>query len=140
MQVFGDPIGKTIYLKGAEAHKLHEAFTVAADSEVHNGQPVKLNADGELEPAEADEVHENIIGYSIHNGKEGDIVTVAVRAYATLYVMSAAAVSAGPVAYKGQNTTDTTYMSVGTSAEGTAFGWAIDKATAANQIIRVMVY
>lgn len=141
MQKFGGPVGKTIYLKGAEAHKLHQAFTVATGAEVRNGQPVKLDEDGEVMPAASEELRENIIGYSIHDGKEGERVTIVVKAFAIIYCKSLDAFNAGKVSYGGQNTTDPVYMNVASSdIVGTYIGWAIDKATAANQVVRVMVY
>lgn len=139
MDKFGGPIGKVIFLKGAEAHKLHQAFDVAVGATVKNGQPVKLTVDGEATPAEADEPAINIVGYSIHDGKAGERITIAMKAYAVIYAKANAAVAVGPVAYDGLNTTDDIYNSVKVGVQATLIGWALDKATAAGDIVRVAV-
>lgn len=140
MQALGGPIGKTIFLKGAESHKLHQAFTVATEQEIKVGQPIVLNAAGEAVAAAADATTVNIVGYSIHKGVAGDVITVAMKAYGIIYAMSNAAVNAGGVAYAGQNTKDKDYVSVKTAAAGTQFGWCLDKASAENEIVRVAIY
>lgn len=140
MDKFGENINRTIYLKGAEAHKLHQAFMVAAGSSVQVGQPVKLNEDGEVEAAEAAEPAMNIIGYSVHKGTEGDEVTIAMKAYALIYVKPNAAVVAGPVQYDGVNTVENIYGSVAAATTGeTLMGWCITPTTTANEMTLVAV-
>lgn len=140
MDKFGENITRTIYLKGAEAHKLHQAFMVAAGSTVHVGQPVKLNAAGEVVPAADAEPAMNIIGYSVHKGTEGDEVTIAMKAYALVYVKPNAAVVAGPVQYNGVNTVENIYGSVAvTSSSETLMGWCISPTTSANEQTLVAV-
>ena len=147
----------TIFLKGAEAYKLHHEFTVATTKEVKRGQPVTLNVDGEVVPATGTSKFKDIIGYSIHNGKAGDLVTVAMKSYGIVYAMPNAALNAGPVAYDGLNTTQPS-QNVGFStpssdgdgiygsykaaaADGSDLaGWALDKAEGANDLIRVAIY
>ena len=140
MDKFGENITRTIYLKGAESHKLHQAFMVAAGKTVYVGQPVKLNADGEVVPAAANEPAMNIIGYSVHKGTEGDEVTVAMKAYALIYVKPKAAVVAGPVQYDGTNTAEKIYGSVVAATAGAnLMGWCITPTTTANEQTLVAV-
>lgn len=140
MDKLGTNTTGTIFLKGAESHKLHQAFMVADSASVKVGQPVKLNAAGEVVPAVSGELNVNIIGYSVHNGTEGDEVTVAMKAYALIYVKPAAAVNAGPVKYDGLNAEDNRFGSVTTAADGTTLmGWCIAPTTGANQLTLVAV-
>lgn len=131
---------KSIFLKGPENHKLHHEFEVAAGQTIKKGQPVILTADGEVSPAGTAAESTTIIGYSVHNGAEGELVTVAMKAYIIVWAMPKAAVIAGPVAYDGMNTTDEEYNSVAAvalDAESTTMGWALDAATAPDEPIRV---
>lgn len=148
----------TIFLKGVEAHKLHHEFAVATGSTIKRGQPVVLTADGEVKPATSGEKAHKIIGVSIHNGKEKELVTVAMKAYGVVYAMPNAAVDAGPVAYDGLNgsQTDPAQPGFNTATDGTTgiyssykagsadgsdlAGWALDKAEDANDLIRVAIY
>lgn len=144
LTAFGNDTKKTLFLKGPESHKLHQEFVVAAGQTVKKGQPVTLNTDGEVVPAGANAASRTIIGYSVHTGAAAEYVTVAMKAYALVWAMPNAAVNAGPVAYDGLNTTDNDYSSfkaaAGTAGASTAeevTGWALDKATAADEPIRV---
>ena len=140
MDQFGENVNRTIYLKGAESHKLHHAFMVADGATVYVGQPVKLNAAGEVEPAASAEDNINIIGYSVHKGTEGDEVTIAMKAYALVYVKPNAAVVAGPVQYAGTNTVEPIYGSVAVAASAAKLmGWNINPTTAANEKTLVAV-
>lgn len=134
---FGDTT-ETLFLKGFEAHKLHHEFTVATGATIRKAQPVKLTAEGEVEPADTAEVSENIIGYSIHNGNAGELVTIAMKAYGIVYCRPNAAVEAGPVQYAGQNTTDERFPAVAAATDATTLmGWALDEAEAADDEIRL---
>lgn len=137
---FGDQT-ESLFLKGFEAHKLHHEFTVAEGSgalPVRKAQPVKLNADGQVEPAEAAEKAHLIIGYSIHNGNPGELVTIAMKAYGIVYCKPNAAVVAGPVQYAGQNTNDPRFPAVTAAADATTLmGWALDEAEGADDEIRL---
>ena len=147
----------TIFLKGVEAHKLHHEFVVATGASVKRGQPVTLNVEGEVVPATGTSKFKDIIGHSIHNGKAGDLVTVAMKSYGIVYAMPKTALNAGPVAYDGLNTTqpkqnvgfntpsfggDGIYGSYkAAAADGSDLaGWALDKAEDANDLIRVAIY
>lgn len=129
---------KTIFLNEAESHKLHLAFTVAAGQTVKKGQPVKLNNAGEiLTPALDGSENHLIIGYSIMNTAAGEECTIAMRAYAVVFAVSAASQNAGPVSFNGFGT-DTDYTKYGAeSTPAEVGGWALDSATAAQQLIRV---
>ena len=141
---------KSVFLNNPEAHKLNLAFEVATGAEgavltVKRGQPVKLNNDGLIVPAATDGTDsKRIIGYCVMNGKSGDEVTVAVKGYATIFAMSSAAVTAGPVQYTGINSTDDTYTNYANAASAsnafpTMNGWSLDPADGANELIRVVL-
>lgn len=137
---FGD-VTETLFLKGFEAHKLHHEFSVATGVgalAVRKAMPVKLNDAGEVVPATAAEPHNNIIGYSIHNGNPGELVTIALKAYGIVYCKPNAAVIAGPVQYAGQNTLEPEYPAVVAAANAAnLMGWALDEAEGANDMIRL---
>lgn len=95
---------KTIFLNGPEQHKLHLEFEVKAANTVYKGQPVKLDAAGTIVPAAAGNGPGIIIGYSIHDGAAGELVTVACRGYAVVNAeASTDALVAGPVKYAAMN-------------------------------------
>jgi hypothetical protein len=127
---------KTVFLKGVESHKIHHEFEVATGVAVKVAQPVKLNNDGLVVPAAAGD-GDAIIGYSIHDGAAGELVTVAMRAYVIVYAMTSEAVNAGPVEYGGVGTEDPEYMLYVNVDTGSQVGWALDKATGADELIRV---
>lgn len=127
---------KTVFLKGVESHKIHHEFEVATGSTVKVGQPVKLNNDGLVVAAAAGD-GDVILGYSIHDGAAGEMVTVAMRAYTIVYAMTSAAVNAGAVEYGGVSTEGPVYMLYANVTTGSQVGWALDKATGADELIRV---
>lgn len=134
---------KTIFLKGIESHKLHHEFEVAEGATVKIGQPVKLNTTGFVVPAADDEPAVNIIGYSIHEGAAGELVTVGMKAFAIIWAMPNGATNAGPVSYDGMNDEDGLYNSFkaptpeADAAIITAIGWALDQSTEVDELIRV---
>ena len=130
---------KTIWLKGPEAHKLHNEFEVA-EGEVKVSQPVILDAEGKVKAAPAGTKKNLIIGYSIHNGKADELVTVVMVGFAMIYAKPAAAVTAGPVKTGVMNSGDNAYLSVANTTDATdQMGWAID-AGDANDIVRVVLF
>lgn len=141
---------QTIFLKGIENHKLHHEFEVAEGETISKGQPVYLNTDGEVcaakkagEGGEGDPATpaNAIIGWSIHNGSEGEVVTVGMKAFGIVWAMPNAALNAGPVEYDGMNDEDPTFNSfVVATGANTTIGWALDKASAADELIRVAIY
>ena len=139
MQGLGYPT-KTVFLKGIESHKLHVEFEVSAA--VKRGQPVKLDADGKVQPAGVDEPSKNIIGWSIHTAAvAGELVTVGMKAMGVIYASPKGALNAGPVAYDGLNTADNTYNSFKAVDSPGAFlaGWALEEAVGADELIRVAI-
>lgn len=135
-------VSKTIFINEIESHKLHLAFEVAAEQTIKRGQPAKLDADGNAVPMAGDgsDAHQ-LVGYSIHNGKAGSIITLGVVGFAVVFAMAKTALVPGPVMYVGQNATDTDYSDyedTGATA-ATMNGIALDVASAPNAIIRVLL-
>ncbi len=140
MNKFGEKT-HTLFLKGPEAHKLHHEFTVDTGVEIRKGQPVVLTSDGEVTPAASGASAYKIVGYSVHNGKAGELVTITMKPFMMVYAKPNAALVAGPVAYGGQNTAEPEYASFTVAADGdTQVGFALDEAVAANDIIRVALF
>lgn len=134
---------RTIFLKGIENHKLHQEFEVATGQTVKKGQPVILNADGTVQAAAANAAAYTIIGYSIHNGGPGELITVGMKAFTIVYASNSAAIDAGPVAYNGLNADVESGLYndfTNSTTAGNIIGWALDKATAADDIIRVALF
>lgn len=133
---------KTIFLVGPEAHKLHQAFTVAENVTVKPGQPVKLNALGEITTLVGDGTDEHQrIGQCVQGGGEGDQVTVTMRGYQVVYATAKSALTPGAVLYVGQDSTDSDYGCYNDSGMTAAnfTGWALDVADAEHDIIRVVL-
>lgn len=128
---------KSIFLKNIEAHKLHQEFEVAEGETIKKGQPVALNDDGEVISATALDAYK-VIGISIHDGTEGQFITVGMRAFSIVWAKPAAALVAGPVTYNGQNTVeDGIYGTYIAATDATKLhGWALDN-VAANGRTRV---
>ena len=130
----------TIWLKGPEAHKLHNEFEVAAGETVSVSQPVILDEDGLVKAAPAGTKKNLIIGYSIHNGKEKELVTVAMVGFTMIYAKPTTTITAGPVKNGLMNTTDPAYLSVDNTVDATdQFGWAIDAGDAGDKV-RVVLF
>lgn len=137
---FGDKT-QTIFLKGIENHKLHQEFEVATGQAVKKGQPVILNANGTVQAAGSNPDVYTIIGYSIHNGAAGELITVGMKAFVIVYASNSGnTLNAGPVAYNGMNPdvegglyNDFT----NTSTAGKVIGWCLDQATTADDRVRV---
>jgi hypothetical protein len=143
-------VTKNTILK-SESHKLHEEFTVAAGQTIYQGQPVKLNAAGEVLVYATADGDALLLGYAMCQTPAiaGELVTIAVRGYLTIMAISGGAVNCGPVQYSSYDTsTDiggtTGYNVVATAAvtSGVAanqIGWALDLADGANDLIRVLL-
>lgn len=138
--------GATKVLK-REMHKLHEAFVVAEGVTITEGQLVKLNNDGELVAAVANEPEQNIIGYAFHTRKEGEECTIVSRAFSTVLMEASADINAGPVKVSGFDTTDklqtvaqaavqTVDAGAGTVSinDPAMIGWALEKATSGSKV------
>lgn len=155
MNAFGN-ITKTIFLKGVEAHKLHHEFAVTTGVSVKVGQPVMLTANGDVTPATGTSKNKDIIGYSIHNGKAGELVTIAMKAFGIIMAKPSVALNAGPVAYNGiTNPQPRQLVGFNTpsdhgegvygnykaaAADGSDLaGWNLDKTTTANEVVRIAI-
>lgn len=130
-------VSETLFLK-QENHKLHHEFEVAADQTIGRGNLVTLNALGEVVLAADGALARNVIGYSIHDGAAGEMVTVVMKAHTIVFAKPNLALDAGAVAYDGTNDEDNRYNSfdAATAAEDVV-GWAIDQSTGADEKIRV---
>jgi len=94
--LFGDTTTTTI-LK-SQSHKLSEEFEVNTSKTVYKGQPVVIAADGKVEAAGTASTTQQIIGYSLHDGTAGELVTIVLKAYAILFVeCETDSLAAGPV-------------------------------------------
>lgn len=87
---------KALWKVGPEAHKLHLEFDAGAA--IKAGQPLKLQTDGEVEPAAAGDTADLIIGYALTDAASTERVTVVVRGIAVvLGVAGADSQTPGPV-------------------------------------------
>jgi len=140
LTVFGE-VTKSIFLKEIEAHKIHEEFEVASAVTVKKGQAVKLTTAGLVTPAVAGELEHLVIGYSIHDGAAGELVTVGIKAFTIVWAQSAGALDAGPVQIgaAGADPLYATYVAatVDQTATPDCVGWALDNATGEDEMIRV---
>jgi len=133
---------KSVFLKAIESHKLHQEFEVTAGAAVVKGQPVKLTADGTIEPAATDELAFEVIGYSLHTRAAGELATIAMKAMAIVWSQSAGALDAGPVKILADAPTDPLYRSYVATAHATGadvVGYALDAATGADELVRVAI-
>lgn len=133
----GEP-SKTLFLK-QENHKLHHEFEVAAANTIKRGNLITLNTDGEAVLAADGAKATAVIGYSIHDANAGELITVVMKAHTIIFAKPNGILNAGPVAYDGTNDEDTSYNSFDAPAVelDDVVGWAIDKAAAADDTIRV---
>lgn len=133
---------RSVFLKEAQSHKLHQEFTVAAGNSVKIGQPVKLNAAGEIVPAATGEKSVNIIGFSVHDAAATELATIAMKGYGIVWARANATQNAGPVAFKGMSIVagETDYGKYGALAVALddLAGWAIDSGDA-DDAIRVVL-
>lgn len=129
-----------------EEDKIRIEFTTAAI--VKKGQPVKLTATGTITPWAKTDLQHLCVGYCDADAASGALVTVVCRGYAIIFGISAAAVVCGPGTYNGYDSTnaDTNqYSAIGYSIYGAAtdvtdaIAWVIDPASAANQLMRVLI-
>lgn len=133
----------------SEEDKLSLEFAVAAANTVKIGQPVKLNAAGEVLPwAKADGVH-TLIGFAISDAAAAELVTIRTKGFMVVFAISLGALNCVPVTYNSfDSATDiggtTGYMVVeglGTGGSDTTqhMGWCLDVAAGANGLVRVLL-
>lgn len=136
MNHIGDQTPQATFLT-VEVHKLHKEFSAAAPVKI--GQPVKLTADGEITPLLAADAAYLKIGDSIHNAAAGGLATIMMRGHVEMTVEAAAAQDAGPVKWTVFNT-PTLRNRYGAAADAaTTQGHSLEKATAAGQMITVVM-
>ena len=128
------------FLKEVESHKLHQEFEVNAGASIKKGQPVKLSGAGEkIEQAGVGEANINIIGYAVHDGEAGDLVTIGMRAYAIIWAEAESAMVAGPVKYDHYEVPTEAHRFEDGAVAADHTGWALDDAVAIGDQIRVAV-
>jgi len=121
---------KTIVLK-SESHKLFEEFEVNTGQTVKKGQPVVIAGNGIVQAAGIASTTQAIIGFSMHDGDAGELVTVMMKAYAILFVQcETASLAAGPVRLGSTavyNSTDGyVYIDDASVTHLNQIGWAIE--------------
>ncbi len=120
----------TIVFK-SESHKLFEEFEVTSGQEVKKGQPVVIAGDGEVQAAGTSSTQQQIIGFSMHDGDAGELVTVMMKAYAILFVeCETDALAAGPVRIGSSAvynaTTGYVLIDDATVSDTNQIGWALE--------------
>jgi len=126
-----------------ESHKLAIEFEAAAA--VKKGQLVKLDTTGKVTPWAKADLQHTIIGMCHDDAAIGELVTVHTRGYALIYGISNAIQNAGLATFESFDTSNavngvTGYSKFSISAVADQdMGWALDAATAANQLIRVLI-
>jgi len=116
--------------------------TVTTTNSIYKGQPVQLETDGTIRPVVAGDYRYKNIGFSMHDGVDGELVTVMMKAFAIIFMESAtASLVAGPIKIhaNGYNTT-TEYLEVDDDSVTTAnmLGWALDEGDDGD-VIRVAI-
>ena len=133
--------GKSVFLKEIENHKLHQEFEVNVGQSIKRGQPVVLAGSAELvNPAGTAEANINIIGYAVHNGEAGELVTVGMRAYAIIWAEAKSAMVPGPVKYDSYNGTTEKNVSEDGAVAADHTGWVLDDAAAPGDEVRVALF
>jgi len=88
---------KTTFLK-TESGKLFEEFVVQATKSVKKGQPVIITGDGQIDAAAVGSTTQQVVGYSMHDGAAGVLVTVMMKAPMIIFAeIETAGLVAGPV-------------------------------------------
>ena len=120
------------------------ATSAAYDNAIYKGMPVKLHTDGTIRPYVAADGRQKIIGYSMHDGVGGELVTIHTRGIGVIWAKSNGAQDAGPVKFSSFDTSYAVENNIeGKSKYATATagnddeGWAFDAATGAGEDIRV---
>lgn len=120
----------TIVLK-SESHKLFQEFEVETGQSVKKGQPVVIAGDETVQAAGIASTTQEIIGFSMHDGDAGELVTVMMKAFAILFVeVETAALVAGPVRLGTTSVYNATtgYVLIDDATVGATnqVGWAIE--------------
>jgi len=121
---------KTIILK-SESHKLFQEFEVNTGQTVYKGQPVVIADDGIVQAAGISSTTQQIIGFSMHDGVAGELITVMMKAYAIVFAeCETNALAAGPVRLGSSAvynaTTGYILIDDDTVTYATQIGWALE--------------
>ena len=132
---------KTTFL-AIEANKISQEFTAGAALKI--GQPVKLDADGDVIPwAKADGRHK-LVGYCYSDAANGDLVTVFTRGFMVQFALSNAACPAGIATWEAHDDVteidgNSGYNKYGpAAADADTCGWNMTPAAGADELIRVL--
>ena len=127
----------------SESHKLHQAFVVKEGSTIYKGQPVALETDGTISPYTGTGVYLGIATtdsiYPAYQAQRGYPleVTIMVEGYAVCHYVANAAIDAGYVKPTATIYQDR-YVTVSAESNETHF-IALNKATAANELVQVLI-
>lgn len=104
--------------------------------DIYMGAPVKLVGDGEqVTPMVAGDAFYKCIGFSMHNGVAGSLITVAMRGFAVIVGQSGEAnLVPGAVKVSGVDSTTGQTKFVATSTVGDVAGWAITGGDSGDEI------
>ena len=139
MTLVGQKTPQAVIYK-SESHKLHQAFVVKTGENVIQGQPVQINEDGTIQAWKTGGHYIGIaITDSYHPAYPGNEVTVAVRGFAIVYGLSNGTITAGPVTPDPTYPVDDTNMYVKYNQGVDDTFIALNTASAAGELIQVLV-
>ena len=120
----------TIILK-SESHKLFQEFEVEAAVTIVKGMPVYITGDEQVSPATTSTTTQQFIGFSMHDGAAGELVTVMMKAYAIIFAeCETDSLAAGPVRIGTTNPFNATtgYVLIDDDTVGATnqLGWALE--------------
>ena len=128
-------VTKTL-IEHIEAHKLHMEFE--ASGVIHAGSHVIFDADGSVSEAADSAAFDGVIGFSIHDGLDTELVTIAMRAYAIVKGEAEAInLDAGPIELGPYNGTTNFREYLASSTPGNTVGHNLTQVTADGAEIRV---
>lgn len=133
---------KTSFLH-TEAHKTTQEFT--ASVAIKRGQLVKLDDLGTVSIWAAADGRFKCIGVAYNDAAIGEFITIWTRGYAIIWALSNAAVVCGPVTVSSYDAVTVVGGVSGypkyavAAADADTVGWALDDASGANELIRVLL-
>lgn len=102
---------------------------------VRKGQAVKLAGNGEdVIPLVSGDDVSLAIGYSIHDGVPGRLVTIAMRGFMVIFARAAATVVPGRATVTGYDSTNSRPTYSNTSSSGATIGWVLDAGDQGDEI------
>lgn len=145
--------GRTITIVPFDNATLDYAFTVVSSAAgtavasvaetqgaIYPGQPIVLVGSGEkVKPLAAGASYFNAIGFSIHQGEPGELITAVVKGHAVIAAESGEnSLVPGPVKVLGFNTSTKRVKYGATTTHADVAGWALDAGDTGDDI-RVLV-